>query len=110
MTTKRKLQIELDETTFAYLEMLAFGLQLERKPESEDIAEWSGFDKKRNDFAPGVRELIVDVANSLAAGVRRPGAWEREVVDSLTGWQGTFNPGMLSECIKDEVCERLDKK
>lgn len=47
--------------------------------------------------------LIVDIAGSIATGVLRPGSWERGVVDSLTGSQGTYNEGMLSESIKDEV-------
>lgn len=100
----RKLQIELSEDTFAYLEMLAFGLAIER---GEDPAskgnDWKGFDKQRDDFGPAVRELLQSVANSVSTGVARPGAWEREIVDSLTGWEGTFNRGMLAECIKDDV-------
>ncbi|MFZ3467356.1 hypothetical protein [Vibrio harveyi] len=98
----RKLQIELSDKTFAYLEMLAFGLELERTGK-DDLSDWKGFDKQRNDFGPGVRELLQEIAGSIATGVDRPGSWERGVVDSLTGWQGTYNKGMLSECIKDEV-------
>lgn len=104
----RKLQIELDEKTFAYLELLAFGLHIEESPEGEDITKWSGHDKKRDDFAPAVRELIQNILGSVADGVRRSGSWEREVVYSLTGWQGTFNRGMLAECIKEEVCRKID--
>ena len=104
----RKLQIELDEKTFAYLELLAFGIHIESGQESEDITKWSGHDKKRDDFGPAVRELIQEIAGSIASGVRRPGSWEREVVGSLTGWQGTLNRGMLAECIKDEVCRKID--
>lgn len=99
----RKLQIELSEQTFAYLEMLAFGLHIENSSESESVSNWKGFDKSRNDFAPAVRKLLESVAGSLADGVRRPGAWERQVVNQLTGWDGTYNPGMLADCIKDEV-------
>ncbi|CCN92053.1 conserved protein of unknown function (plasmid) [Vibrio nigripulchritudo SFn27] len=98
----RKLQIELSDETFAYLEMLAFGLELERT-DKDDLSDWKGFDKQRNDFGPGVRELLQEIAGSIATGVDRPGSWERGVVDSLTGWQGTYNKGMLAECIKDEV-------
>ncbi|MEF1204334.1 hypothetical protein [Photobacterium damselae] len=47
--------------------------------------------------------MLADIAGSIATGVRRPGSWERSVVDSLTGWQGTYNAGMLSELIKDEI-------
>ncbi|HFQ5347197.1 TPA: hypothetical protein ACGUPP_004310 [Vibrio vulnificus] len=98
----RKLQIELSDETFAYLEMLAFGLELERSGK-DDLSDWKGFDKHKNDFAPAVRELLQEMADSMAAGVRRPGSWERGVVDSLTGWQGTYNKGMLAECIKEDV-------
>jgi hypothetical protein len=98
----RKLQIELSDETFAYLEMLAFGLELERTGK-DDLSDWKGFDKQRNDFGPGVRELLREIAGSIATGVDRSGSWERSVVDSLTGWQGTYNKGMLAECIKDEI-------
>ncbi|EHE7897955.1 hypothetical protein J0V14_004800 [Vibrio parahaemolyticus] len=98
----RKLQIELSDETFAYLEMLAFGLELERSGK-DDLSDWNGFDKQRNDFGLGVRELLKEIADSVATGVYRPGSWERGVVDSLTGWQGTYNKGMLAECIKEDV-------
>ncbi|MCG9785410.1 hypothetical protein L1D52_24175 [Vibrio brasiliensis] len=101
----RKLQIEISAETFAFLEMLAYGLHIENSPEGEGVSEWEGYDKRKDDFAPAVRNLIQDIAGQIATGVRRPGAWEREVVDSLTGWQGTFNRGMLADCIKDEVCK-----
>ena len=97
----RKLQIELSDETFAYLEMLAFGLELEANGTVDE--DWKGFNKEKNDFSPAVRSLIVDIAGAIATGVRRPGSWERGVVDSLTGWQGTYNKGMLAESIKDEV-------
>ncbi len=100
----RKLQIELSDETFAYLEMLAFGLEVERS-EKDDLGDWKGFDKQKNDFGPAVRELLQEIAGSVATGVRRSGSWERSVVDSLTGWQGTYNRGMLADCIKNEVDE-----
>jgi hypothetical protein len=99
----RKLQIELDEHTFSLLEVLAYGLFLEENENGDELPECPAFDKNRNDFGPGVRKLLEQVAGSMATGVRRPGAWEREVVDSLTGWQGTFNRGMFADCIKDEL-------
>ena len=98
----RKLQIELSDNTFAYLEMLAFGLEVERTGK-EIPSDWKGLDKQRNDFGPAVRTLLQEVANSIATGVDRPGSWERSVVDNLTGWEGTYNKGMLAECIKDDV-------
>lgn len=109
----RKLMIELDENTFAFLEMLAFGIEIEQRenlPEDKkDMSDWSGFDKKKNDFAPAVRALLENVAGSLATGIRRPGSWERQAVDMLTGWNGTYNRGMLAECIKAEIIEENDK-
>ncbi|MGR5116982.1 hypothetical protein [Photobacterium damselae] len=96
----RKLQIELSDETFAYLEMLAFGLELEENNEVKE--DWEGFNKQKNDFSPAVRSLLVDIADSIATGVSRPGSWERQVVDQLTGWNGTYNKAMLADCIKEE--------
>lgn len=103
----RKLMIEIDERTFAYLELLVFGMKIEQMEEGEETPseEWDGYDKKKDDFAPAVRKLLEDVAGSLATGVRRPGAWERNVVEMLTGWGGMYNRGMLAKCIEDEVAE-----
>lgn len=95
--------LELDDHTFALLEMLAVGLELQQNDSIP--ADWNGFSEKNNDFTPAVRELIKYISQSLAVGVRRPGSWERGVVDSLTGWDGTFNQGMLNPLIKDEILE-----
>ncbi|EMC9392928.1 hypothetical protein VO419_004801 [Vibrio parahaemolyticus] len=99
----RKIQLELHEHTFAALEALAVGLHLQEGNEIDK--DWEGYDKTKDDFAPAVRKLLVQIANSVSTGVVRPGAWERSVVDSLTGWDGTFNRGMLAECIKDDFKE-----
>ncbi|EGR3179507.1 hypothetical protein LCX91_004942 [Vibrio parahaemolyticus] len=96
----RKIQLELHEHTFAALEALAFGLHIQDG--NEITEEWKGYNKSKDDFSPAVRELLVQIANSVSTGVVRPGSWERGVVDSLTGWDGTFNRGMLAECIKDD--------
>ncbi|HHP0467318.1 TPA: hypothetical protein ACRZZI_004979 [Vibrio harveyi] len=107
MAAKRRLMIELDERTFALLELLAFGMEIEQLEAGAeiDVESWKGYDAKNDDFAPAVRRLLNDVAGSLATGVRRPGAWERQVVEMLTGWNGMYNPGMAAECIKEEVLE-----
>ena len=94
----KKLVIELSDETFAYLEMIATGLQIEENGKVE--SEWDGYSKDKNDFSPAVRQLLVSVADSMADGVRRSGSWERQVVDQLTGWQGTYNEGLLADCIK----------
>lgn len=99
----KKIMLELDEQTFAKLELLAFGLHLE----DEELTPLK-HDKKKDDFAPMVKDLLVGIADSLADGVMRSGAWEHDVVRSLTGWQGTYNPGMAAECIKDEINHRIE--
>lgn len=96
----RTIQLELSEHTFAVLEVLAFGLYLQEG--NDKVLSWEGYDKKKDDFAPAVKGLLVQVSNSLSTGVVRPNSWERDVVDSLTGWDGTFNRGMFAECIKDD--------
>ena len=95
----RKLTIEVSDETFATLEVVAFGLELENNGDVD--RDWKGHDKKRDDFGPAVRELLTSVAGSLATGADRPGSWERGVLESLTGWQGTYNPGMVADCVKD---------
>lgn len=101
----RKIVLELDDETFGLLEALAFGLHLE----DPDLNE-SGYVKSRDDFGDGVRNLLNDAACSIAAGVRRPGSWERGFVDSLTGWQGTYNWGMLSDCVKQYFPEPSEEE
>lgn len=96
----RKIQLELSEHTFAALEVLAVGLHLQSGNELTE--QWEGYNRTNDDFAPAVRQLLVQIANLTSTGVLRSGSWERDVVDSLTGWDGTFNRGMFSECIKDE--------
>lgn len=92
----RKLVIELDEVTFAELEVLAHGLHLQGYYSEEEI-----FDKQKNDFAPGVKKLLIQAAHSVSTGVRRPGSWERGIVDSIYCWDGSYNRGMFADCIKD---------
>ncbi|MDO6543481.1 hypothetical protein [Photobacterium sanguinicancri] len=96
----RKMQLELNEHTFAALEVLAVGLHLQENNVLDK--NWDGYDEKNDDFSPAVRALLVRMSNSVSTGVVRSGSWEREVVDSLTGWDGTFNRGMFAECIKDD--------
>ncbi|WP_318415129.1 hypothetical protein [Photobacterium leiognathi] len=95
----RKIVIEVSDITFALLEVLATGIELES---GTDInTDWEGYDKKRDDFTPAVRDLVSDICTSLATGVRRGGSWEHDVVKSLTGWDGTFNNAFVADCIKD---------
>lgn len=100
----KKMVIELDQRTFAMLEVLAFGLHRQ----DPDLYK-EKHDKKNDDFAPMVKDLLVDVANSLAAGVTRPGAWERSVIESLTNWDGTVEPTMSDPCIREELAACLEK-
>ena len=97
---KKKITLNLDEKTFQYLEVLAYGLNQERNDgdkENEDLL--AGHDKINNDFAPLVAKLLEQIADSFADGVRRPGSWERGAVDELTGWDGTVNRGMFGHLI-----------
>ena len=103
---KKKIILNLSEETFQYLEVLAFGLNLEQHDGNQDNKELlNGHNKQNDDFAPLVSRMIEDIAVSLADGVRRPGAWERNVVNSLTGWNGTVNRGMFGELIDMETEE-----
>ena len=85
MKTK-KIQLELNEHTFAALEVLAVGLYLQEGKELTE--EWKGYNKTKDDFSPAVRDLLVQISDSISTGVVRSGSWERGVVDSLTflGW------------------------
>jgi len=94
----RKLVIELSDHTFQVLEGLAFGLMIEDTegdPERRELRKREIWNKTNDDFAPGVRELLTKAAGLMSAGTFRPGCWEREVLASLTGYEGTFNRGML---------------
>jgi len=92
----KKIVLSLDQRTFQYLEVLAVGLNREICGDDELL---NGHDNKNDDFAPLVSRLLEGVAVSLADGVRRPGSWERGIVDSLTGWDGTVNKGMFGPSI-----------
>ncbi len=99
-TKRKKIVLNLDQETFEYLEVLAFGLNQEihnGDKENEDLLV--GHNKTNDDFAPLVSRLLEKVAVSLADGVRRPSSWERSVIDSLTGWDGTFNRGMFGKLV-----------
>jgi len=97
----RKLVLNISEHTFQYLEVLAFGLNCEKYPnDRKNEALTKGFNKKDDHFAPLVSRLLEDVAASLATGTRRPGSWERDVISSLTGWEGTVNKGMFGNLVE----------
>lgn len=64
---KKKIVLNLDEKTFQYLEVLAFGLNLERHDGNQDNKELlNGHNKQNDDFAPLVSRMIEDIAVSLA--------------------------------------------
>ena len=97
---KKEITLNLDQATFEYLEVLAYGLNQELHDGDKENEELlAGHDKIKDDFAPLVAKLLENIANSLADGVRRPTSWEREIVDSLTGWDGTVNRGMFGASI-----------
>ena len=97
---QKKIILNLDEKTFQYLEVLAFGLNQELYNGDKDNKELTkGHNKQNDDFAPLVSRMIEKIADSLADGVRRPSSWERDTVDKLTGWDGTVNRGMFGNLI-----------
>lgn len=103
MATK-KITLELHEQTFAWLEVLAVGLARESLSDDEyqkRIVEMARKDK--DDFGAGVRDLLAQIADSLADGVRRPGSWERQCLSSLTGYEGTYLRGTFANCIKEDA-------
>ena len=100
----RRLVIELPEHTFQLLEVLCVGMKREdweRWPNSKSWADELEelADKKNDNFAPGVRALVVSLINSLSTGVERSGSWERGCLDSLTGWDGLLIPKMFGELV-----------
>lgn len=56
---KKKIILNLDERTFQYLEVLAFGLNLERNDGNQDNKELlKGHNKQNDHFAPLVSSMI----------------------------------------------------
>ena len=96
----KTLVLNLEEKTFQLLEVLAFGLNIEKFPNDENSRELiNGYNDEGDHFAPLVSRLLEDIAESLAAGVQRPGFSERDCLESLTGWQGTLNRGMFGPLV-----------
>lgn len=106
---KRKMTVTLSEETFQYLEVLAVGLLLERNPNADRTALLSDKVNKADDFVPAVSSLLEEVANSFAEGTRRPDSWEREVVEKVTGWDGTVNRGMFGDKVEMSALVDSDK-
>ncbi|WP_240224554.1 hypothetical protein [Rheinheimera hassiensis] len=103
MATK-KITLELHEQTFAWLEILVVGLARESLSDEEyqkRLVEMARKDK--DDFGVGVRDLLAQVADSLADGVRRSGSWERQCLSSLTGYEGSYVRGIFADCIKKDA-------
>lgn len=96
----KKIKLKLDQATFEYLEVLAYGLNQEHHDGNKINDELlAGYDAKNDDFAPLVRQLLEKITLTLAEGVMNPSSWEREVVEALTGWEGTINRGMFGETV-----------
>tara|TARA_Y100000052_G_C2931431_1_gene74585 strand:+ start:465 stop:827 length:363 start_codon:yes stop_codon:yes gene_type:complete len=101
----KTLQLTLSDEDFAWLEVLATGLLIQECDDKEEKSRLllCVYRKNQDDFAPAVKELLCDVISSLVTGITRNGSWERDIVDSLTGWDGTYNPGLIAECIESEA-------
>ncbi len=103
----KKITIELEDTTFAWLEVLAVGLAKEQLNDGEyqqrisEMASGGG-----DNFEQGVAELVADFANSLSDGVKRSGSWERQCLNQLTGYDGTYVSGSFDESIKEDAKQR----
>ncbi len=103
----KKLTLELDDKTFAWLEVLAVGLAKENLSSDDFKARIVDMhNDATNDFSSAINDLFVDVAESLATGVKRSGSWERSCLSSLTGYDGTYVSAMMDECIKSEAKDR----
>jgi hypothetical protein len=103
----KKLILDIDDKTFAWLEVLVVGLAKENLTSEEYIAKISEMSRKdKNDFGNGVKNILVDIACSLADGVKRSDSWERTCLSSLTNCQGTYVSGTFDDCIKEEAKTR----
>lgn len=100
----RKIVLELSEMEFAQLEALAFGLKCE---EHILYSEDDIYDKSKNDFAPGVRQVLMQATHAICTGYDRPGSWERGLLSSIYGWEGTFAPQMFAPCLKEDFEQKL---
>ena len=80
MKDKVKIEIELSHNTVTWLNIL-----VEKKPEASHIPD-------------SLKGLVEQIATHFAEGVKRPGSWEREMVnimgydEALTGQERTL-PG-----------------
>ena len=80
MTDKVKIEIELSRETVKWLDVL-----IEEKPEASHIPD-------------SLKGLVEQIATHFAEGIKRPGSWEREMVnimgydEALTGYEKTL-PG-----------------
>lgn len=89
----KRVTLNLTDETFALLEVLAIGLAREN---NQDIIS----NKQNDNFSPMVSGLLSSVADSLSTGIIRPGSWERDILYSLTGWNNTYVPAMVDDCVK----------
>ena len=101
---KKKIVLELHEQTFAWLEVLVISLakeQLSAEEYQKRIIEMSRLGE--DDFGKGVSDLLVQIADSLSNGVRRPGSWERQCLSALTGYDGGYVAGTFADCIVEDA-------
>mgnify|MGYP000038256898 CR=1 FL=1 len=101
----KKITIELDDQTFNWLEQLVWGLTKEEheKDTTAFTEKLKSLTSDNDDLSVGIKELIEDVAQSLASGVQRSESWERSCLNSLTGYEGTYSPLLFDECNKDSA-------
>lgn len=106
----QKIMLNLDDETFQYLEVLAVGLNFEQHDSKDNEAFQKGHNKEKDHFGPLVSRMLEGIAESLASGVRRSGSWERNCIESLTGWDGTINRGMFGPlvCIPEDKTTVLE--
>ena len=80
MKAKVKIEIELSQETVTWLNIL-----VEERPAASQIPD-------------SLKGLVEQIATHFAEGIRRPGSWEREMVnimgydEALTGYERTL-PG-----------------
>lgn len=103
----KKLMIEISDTDFAWLEVLAHGVTTEECENMSKEEKKKRMDEivtpEEDDFTPGVKELIDTAIGVMAAGMRRPGSWEGHVIRSMLNYDGTYNPLMFAESIQQDA-------
>lgn len=102
----KKLTIELSDSTFNWLEQLAYGLASEEHGPGSDALQArmkSMTREEHDDLGDGVRDIIEQAVESMACGVARQGSWERQLLESLFAYEGTYSPHLFDESNKEEA-------